>query len=53
MIHEGTSDSIIGLWRFADDGWNSSVFFNQRNTIVEVVLFDAIDSVPNSVSEVG
>ena len=41
LIHEGTSDSIQGLWWYSDDGWNSSVFVNQCNTIVEVMYFDA------------
>ena len=41
LINEGISDSIKGLWWFSDDGWNSSVFVNQWNTIIEVMYFNA------------
>ena len=37
VIHEGTSDEIKGTWWFCD-GWNSAVFVNQWNTIIEVVI---------------
>ena len=38
VIHEGTSDEIKGTWWFLNDGWNSAVFVNQWNTIIEVVI---------------
>ena len=38
VIHEGTSDEIKGTWWFYNDGWNSAVFVNQWNTIIEVVI---------------
>lgn len=40
VIQEGTSDEIDGSWWFFDDGWNSAVFVNQWNTIIEVILFN-------------
>ncbi len=41
VIQEGKSDEIKGFWWYSDDGWNSSVFVNLWNTIIEVILFNA------------
>ena len=39
-IHEGTSDEIEGTWWLLNDSWNSAVFVNQWNTIIEVLISD-------------
>ena len=42
-IDEGTSDEIEGTWWFLNDSWNSAVFVNQWNTIIEIRI-----SAPNN-----
>jgi len=41
VIEKGTSDEIKGAWWFLNDGWNSVVFVNQWNIIIEVVISGA------------
>ena len=45
IIEEGTSDKITCTWWYSYDGWNSAIFVNKWNTIIEVLYSEANNEV--------